>query len=164
MSNLLAQRKEIKRLEKEMERRRLEDEEQIMREEEEARIRAVEDFDRVQMGLDAKVGAGMQIVRREAGTVTVEDDVADGRAGSPRGKRGQKRKFELDEAELLRIAKEQRMKARKALDDEKVCSAHVTLLLILERFLTIVLRRAHQLNPYRHSGSPPRHPPPTITP
>ncbi len=34
--------------------------------------------------------------------------------------RGVKRKFELDEDEMLKSAKEERAKARKALDDEKV--------------------------------------------
>ncbi len=34
--------------------------------------------------------------------------------------RGVKRKFELDEDEMLKNAKEERAKARKALDEEKV--------------------------------------------
>lgn len=68
------------------------------------------------MGLEAKVGgpsSGRKIVGREDGKIVVEEDVID-------GKRGEKRKFELDEDELLRIAREERTKARKAIDDEKV--------------------------------------------
>jgi len=67
------------------------------------------------MGLEAKVGvAGKQIVGREDGKIIVEEDVV----GS---KKGEKRKFELDEDELLRIAQEERAKARKTIDNEKVC-------------------------------------------
>lgn len=80
--------------------------------EEEARQRAVEEFEKVQMGLESKSGAGAKIVGREAGKVMVEEDVEG-------GKRGEKRKFELDEDELLKIAKEERRKARKAIDEEK---------------------------------------------
>lgn len=75
----------------------------------------MQDFEKVQMGLEAKVGvAGKQIVGREDGKIIVEEDVV----GS---KKGEKRKFELDEDELLRIAQEERAKARKTIDNEKVC-------------------------------------------
>lgn len=87
-----------------------------MREEEEARERAVRDFERVSMGLEAKVGgssAGSKIVGRNEGKIIVEEDVVG-------GKRGEKRKFELDEDELLRIAQDERNNARKAIDTEKV--------------------------------------------
>lgn len=82
------------------------------KDEEEAKQRAVQDFERVQMGLEAKIGKGRSIVGREGGKVLVEEEVKD-------GKRGEKRKFELDEDELLRIAQEERTKARKAINDEK---------------------------------------------
>jgi len=114
LSNILAQKKEIKRLEKAREREEKEAEEDRIREEDEARERAVQEFERIQMGLEAKVGgAGKKIVGREDGKILVEEDVT----GS---KRGEKRKFELDEDELLRIAREERTKARKAIDEEKV--------------------------------------------
>lgn len=90
----------------------LEKEEDLNKTEEEARARAVEEFERVQMGLESKSGTGAKIVGRDGGKVTVEEDVIG-------GKRGEKRKFELDEDELLRIAREERTKARKAIDDEK---------------------------------------------
>ncbi len=112
LSNILAQKKEIKRLEKSREMEMAEAEEMTVREEEEARQRAVEEFERVQMGLEAKVGGGRSIIGRENGKIVVEEDVQ----GS---KRGEKRKFELDEDELLRIARDERTKARKAINDEK---------------------------------------------
>lgn len=116
VSNLLAQRKEIKRLEKERERKKIEEEEEEGRGDEEARRRAVEEFERVQMGLEVKVGRGRKVIGRENGKILVEEDIDWGGGKA----RGTKRKFELDEDELLRIAKEERTKARKALDAEKV--------------------------------------------
>lgn len=114
LSNILSQKKEIKRLEKVREREEKEGEEDRNREEDEAKERAVQEFERIQMGLEAKVGgSGKKIVGREEGKIVVEEEIA----GS---KRGEKRKFELDEEELLRIAREERIKARKAIDEEKV--------------------------------------------
>ena len=67
------------------------------------------------MGLEAKTGVvGKKIVGREDGKIIVEEEI-------PGSKKGEKRKFELDEDELLRIAQEERTKARKTIDDEKVC-------------------------------------------
>ena len=45
--------------------------------------------------------------------------------------RGVKRKFELDEEEMLRNAKEERGRARKAIDEEKVGFCWVSLSIIL---------------------------------
>jgi nitric oxide synthase-interacting protein len=116
LSNILAQKKEIKRLEKAREKEDREAEEDREREEAEARERSVQEFERIQMGLEAKMGSSSsgKIVGREDGKILVEEDVVG-------AKRGEKRKFELDEDELLRIAREERTKARKAIDDEKVC-------------------------------------------
>ncbi|KAJ9667004.1 hypothetical protein H2201_002837 [Coniosporium apollinis] len=115
VSNLLAQRKEIKRIEKEREARLREEEEEKEREEERARERAVREFEAVQMGLGSKLGKGREIVGRETGKVVIEEmiDGADG------GKRGAKRKFEIDEEELLRVAAEERGRAKRALSEEK---------------------------------------------
>jgi len=69
------------------------------------------------MGLEAKVEAAeKKIIGREDDKIIVEEEVVN-------GKRGEKRKFELDEDELLRVAREDRNKARKAIDEEKVCVA-----------------------------------------
>lgn len=112
LSNILAQKKEIKRLEKVREKEIAETEEKLRREDEEAKARAVAEFDRLQMGLEEKIGKGKEIVGRENGKVTVEEEVEG-------GKRGEKRKFEIDEEELLRIANEDKTKARKAIDEDK---------------------------------------------
>ncbi|KAF7882036.1 uncharacterized protein EAF01_011816 [Botrytis porri] len=115
LSNILAQKKEIKRLEKNKERDDQDKNEDRMREEDEARERAVAEFEKVQMGLEGKTGGkGGKIVGREGGKIMVEQEV-----NGEGGKRGEKRKFELDEDELLRIAQDERSKARRAIDDEK---------------------------------------------
>jgi nitric oxide synthase-interacting protein len=111
MENLLTQREEIKRLEKENERLQKEEREAETLEEEEVKERAVREFELVQMGLSiAAPGTVEKVVGVENGKVLVE------------GKKGEKRKFELDEQELLRIAKQDREKAKKALTEEKVPS------------------------------------------
>ncbi|KAI9712017.1 MAG: hypothetical protein M1820_001725 [Bogoriella megaspora] len=104
MNNLLAQRKEIKRLERDHERRRQEMEEIALLEDEEAKARAIEEFERVQIGLGGTT--------KHTGNDKREDRQSE-------GKRGTKRKFELDEDELLRVAKEERENAKKAVQDEK---------------------------------------------
>ena len=114
MSNLLSQRKEIKRLEKDHEKRRREEADDLLFEDEEARDRAVEEFERVQMGLNAKLGKGRNIVGRANGKISVEEIVE--------GAKGTKRKFEFDEEELLNVAKEERERAKKAVRDDKVRS------------------------------------------
>ena len=118
MNNILAQKKEIKRLEKAREDEEKIVEEDRVKEEAEAKQRAVQEFEKIQMGLEAKIGAVStgKIIGREDGKILVEEDIFG-------GKRGEKRKFVLDEDELLRIAQEERTKARKAINDEKVSFA-----------------------------------------
>jgi nitric oxide synthase-interacting protein len=114
VSNLLAQNQELKRLRKEAERRVRDDAEDREIEDVEAQARAVEEFERVQAGLSVRPGAAAtdRIVGRQDGKVTVEQDVPD-------APKGTKRKFELDEAELLRAAHLDREKARRLVADEK---------------------------------------------
>ena len=110
MENLLVQRQEIKRFEKDMERAKREEEEIEVMEDEKVKERAVKDFEWVQMGLSlSKPGVLGDVVGREGGKVVVEMET-----------KGEKRKFELDEEELIRIAKQDREKAKKALTEEKV--------------------------------------------
>jgi hypothetical protein len=110
MENLLSQRQEIKRFEKELERKKRDEEEIEVLEDEQVKERAVRDFEEVQMGLSlAKPGAVENVVGRKDGKVVIEEVT-----------RGEKRKFELDEEELMRIAREDREKAKKALTEEKV--------------------------------------------
>ncbi|KAJ4330852.1 hypothetical protein N0V95_009988 [Ascochyta clinopodiicola] len=112
MTNLLAQRKEMKRLEKLAELQKLEEVDQHEREDEQARLRAVQEFEAVQMGLEVKVGAGSKVVGREGGKILVEQ-------GEATGSKGTKRKFAIDEEELKRIATEERTKAKRTLEDER---------------------------------------------
>ncbi|KAK7519777.1 uncharacterized protein IWZ02DRAFT_302670 [Phyllosticta citriasiana] len=105
VANLLAQRKEIARLERERERREKEEAEERSRAEEEEQKKAVLDFERVQMGLEAKR-------RRDA-------ENGDGEADVEERKRGTKRRFVVDEEEVMRAALEERTKARKALEEEQ---------------------------------------------
>ncbi|KAF8466639.1 hypothetical protein BDZ91DRAFT_772070 [Kalaharituber pfeilii] len=122
MENLLTQRKEIKRLQKELELRIKEDEEQRAREEEEAKQRAIRDFELLQMGLELRnsnkqTGPNVEqkIVGRENGKLIMEELVTEGEAGE----KGKKRKFELDEEELLRIAREERQRKKIEITEEK---------------------------------------------
>jgi nitric oxide synthase-interacting protein len=107
MQNLLSQRQEIKRFEKELEREKKDDEESDVLEDQKVRERAVREFELVQMGLDVSKSGDMgNIITRDNGKVIQE--------------KGEKRKFEIDEDDLLRIAKNDREKAKKALTEEKV--------------------------------------------
>lgn len=101
-------------MEREAERRAVDESDDRERQEAEEEKRAVEDFERVQMGLEAK-GMGGTIVGRDGGKVTVEREVE-----GVDGKNGVKRKFEFDEEEVMRVAREERSKLRKTLSDEKV--------------------------------------------
>lgn len=112
MTNLLAQRKEIKRLEKLAERQKLDEVDQQEREDELARQRAIQEFEAVQMGLEVKIGADTKVIGRNGGKITVEQDA------TPSNK-GTKRKFEIDEEELKRIASEERSKAKRTLESER---------------------------------------------
>ncbi len=111
MSNLLAQGKEIKRLKKEDERRQKESEEADLERGAEEKERAVEQFEKTMMGLEG----GAKQTDKGRGLPRSDTEEAARNEG-----RGVKRKFELDEDEMLKNAKEERAKARKALDDEKV--------------------------------------------
>jgi nitric oxide synthase-interacting protein len=70
------------------------------------RAREVEDFERVQAGL----GSGRVVEQRAEAKVDEQ-------------LKGTKRKFELDEEELLRVATEERRKVRKEMDEEKRAAA-----------------------------------------
>lgn len=126
----------------ELDRRMKEEEEERARGEEEAKERSVRDFELLQMGLEIRnkregemnpraiFGMGPpKVVGRRDGKIILEEIVegVEGE-GSPEeskvegseGKRGTKRKFELDEEELMRLAREERQKAKTVLDNEKV--------------------------------------------
>lgn len=93
-------------MEKEDEKRRTEDNETAREKMEEETERSVREFERTMMGLE---GTGQQGKNSTS--------MAKGEASESRGV---KRKFELNVEEILKNAKEERAKARKAIDDEKV--------------------------------------------
>ncbi|KAG6193946.1 hypothetical protein E4U27_000029 [Claviceps purpurea] len=106
LANLLAQKKELKRVEKARRHASQEDARARVAKDSEDQQRAIRDFELVQAGLAASSG---QIVN--SGAVETETKEAS-RAGT-------KRKFILDEDELARIAKEDRARARTAIESEK---------------------------------------------
>ena len=110
LTNLLAQRKELKRADKL--RREAEEEAAKNRaaDDEEEQRRAIRDFELTQVGLEA---AG----RKQPSSSDAKPNV---HTDETTQHNGLKRKFALDEDEVSRIAKEDRAKARKAIDDEKV--------------------------------------------
>lgn len=130
VNNLLSQRKEIKRLEKEVERDRVEEAEREQKQDEEARQRAVDDFDRVQQGLESRLGpyANRRVVGRSADRYTTEDETVTGRQNGEGFGQGRKRKFQLDEKELLRVAEEDHKKAKSVMEQEKHNAAQPKLL------------------------------------
>ena len=105
MNNLLSQRKEIKRLEKEFEKGLRETVEEDKERDAEERARAIDEFEKTMMGLEEKS------VRTAADGLDEDADATQGR--------GVKRKRGLDEEEMLKNAREEKAKARKAIDDEK---------------------------------------------
>ena len=118
LSNILAQKKEIKRLAKAKEQEDREEQEEKGRQDLEARERAVRDFERTQAGFDPS-GRRLGAVRPSNTPLEETRAVEDQQSSMPG--RGEKRKFSLDDEELARIASEERAKVRKQLDEEKVC-------------------------------------------
>ncbi|OTB04926.1 hypothetical protein M426DRAFT_320230 [Hypoxylon sp. CI-4A] len=119
LSNILAQKKEIKRLEKVREQEEREAEEERSRQEEEARERAVREFEMTQIGLDAKARSNTQSKSYAASRGAGDSRMESGTPVEEEPNGSKKRKFEVTEEELARIAKEDRVKARKAIDEEK---------------------------------------------
>ena len=107
MNNLLAQRKEIKRLEKEDEKRKAEALEREQEKGEKDERSAVEDFERTMMGLE-----GRERKRPPAAGGQKMDYEGVGR--------GVKRKLQGDEEDSSRADMDERGKARKTTDDDEV--------------------------------------------
>jgi nitric oxide synthase-interacting protein len=112
INDLLAQRQEIKRLEREREdakKRLAEEDERTL---EEARRKELADFELVSMGLEAKgtkrkAEESEALARFKAREVEID------------GKR--KKVFELDEKEMARVAREEQERLKNDLKREKVC-------------------------------------------
>ncbi|KAL2156381.1 hypothetical protein VTH82DRAFT_1126 [Thermothelomyces myriococcoides] len=120
LSNILAQKKEIKRAEKAREQEEREAQEEKARLDAEAQERAIREFELTQAGLSIKRDSTSSTGRERTeppGRKDQGDGSGDARENGP--KTGEKRKFSLDPDELARIAEEERAKARKAIDEEK---------------------------------------------
>ncbi|KAF3392737.1 Nitric oxide synthase-interacting protein [Penicillium rolfsii] len=116
INDLLAQRQEIKRLEKDREeaRKRIaEDEERML---EEARKKDLRDFELVSMGLDAaRSGAG----RKRKAEEEEERALAAFKAREVEVNGVRKKVFELDEKEMARVAREERERLMSEIKKEK---------------------------------------------
>ena len=93
-------------MKKEDERRQREFEEVELERGAEEKERAIAQFERTMMGLEGG--------EKKKGNSGVPEEVERKEA------KGVKRKFELDEEEMLKNARQERAKARKALDEEEV--------------------------------------------
>lgn len=100
VNDLLAQRKEIKRLERGWEKGEKDKEDDQVRREEEAKVREVEEFERGMQGYDGKR-------KRDAENGEI-------------GREKRRKEFELDEAEMSRIARAKRDQTIRELEREKV--------------------------------------------
>lgn len=99
-------------MKKELERRKLEDAEDDEVQNAEAQARAVEEFEKVQAGLSVREGGkgGDKIVGRSEGKIIVERAVEG---------EGKKRKFEIDEDELKRLATDERDVIKRRMNEER---------------------------------------------
>ena len=107
----------MKRAEKARRDAELEAEKQRAAEDDEDRERAVRDFEMTQTGLST--------ARKQKQEQPQQQTAANGTAPQDESSTavvhvGSKRKFELDQDELQRIVREDKLKARKAIEDEKV--------------------------------------------
>jgi nitric oxide synthase-interacting protein len=121
LSNILAQKKEIKRADKAREQEEREAREDQARRDAEAQERAIREFELTQAGLSIKrggaSGGGREKTRPPGEETPPGENAQNGQEHGPRA--GEKRKFSLDPDEVARIADEERAKARRAIDDEK---------------------------------------------
>ncbi|GKT43750.1 E3 ubiquitin-protein ligase CSU1 [Colletotrichum spaethianum] len=113
VANLLAQKKEIKRLERAREKAEQEILEAQARQDAEAQERAIKEFEKIQAGLNPSSSAAVSSLSGLASEDVTKGPEADS------ARQGTKRKFVLDQDELDRIAMEDRTKAQKSIDEEK---------------------------------------------
>ena len=128
INDLLAQRQEIKRLEREREdakKRIAEDEERAL---EEARRKELHDFELVSMGLEASSNSGRKRKAEESEAIAAFK----AREVEVDGKR--KKVFELDEKEMARVAREEQERLKNDLKREKVGAI---LQLVVDPFLAV---------------------------
>lgn len=114
LSNLLAQKKELKRANRVLREAELDEAKQRAIDDAEDQKRAVRDFELTQAGLNVPS-------KRPASSIATSSEKND---HGPHDEK--RRKFTLDESELSRIANDDKAKARKAIEDEKVNSCYLS--------------------------------------
>ncbi|KAK6210175.1 RING finger domain-containing protein [Colletotrichum tabaci] len=115
VANLLAQKKEIKRVERARDKAEQEILDAQVRQDAEAQERAVKEFEKIQAGLDPS----SSVTSLTPSGLASREDVIMGTDTDVPMKQGTKRKFILDHDELEKIAKEDRAKAQKSIDEER---------------------------------------------
>ena len=119
-----------------------------LEEEGEEHERAVRDFERTQAGLEGARKKGPSVTETSEAKKKEEQPPQNG--DSMALVVGAKRKFALDADELSRIAQEDRAKARKAIDSEKVCPDDLRIQDLQVRLANIAQRPRNR--PYHLSG------------
>lgn len=120
VNDLLAQRKEIKRLEKEREIAKQERDEDQDRLAAEARDRELKEFEMVSMGLEEKKMKRKRELEENGGGRDKAERNGDASIESMELKKRRKEGFELDEEGMRKIAMEEREKMMKRIEKEKV--------------------------------------------
>ncbi|KAM7193277.1 hypothetical protein V8F20_008472 [Naviculisporaceae sp. PSN 640] len=120
LSNILAQKKEIKRNERARELEAQQELEDQARQDLEAQERAIREFELTQAGLSIKRTPSANN-RADNGKAESSDSPGNGKEEDKNedSKPNQKRKFSLDADEIARLAAEERAKLRKTIDQEK---------------------------------------------
>jgi nitric oxide synthase-interacting protein len=151
MNDLLAQRKEIKRLEKEREKMTREQRETEDLMAEEARQRELKEFEMVTMGLEGrKRKQPGDESNNERNNNAMNDNKGDGSPGNGEAAKKRKREFSLNEEEMHRVAREERDRIMREMESEKVCSPEAS----NGDLQVLILRRTHlQSRSYPRSGS-----------
>lgn len=138
LTNLLAQKKELKRAQKSRRQAEKDIAQAQAAQDEEDQLRAVKDFELVQAGL-------LEAVPQQPTSEKLYKEENDASVST-----GSKRKFTLDEEELSRIAAEDRRKARKAIEDDKVREIWIKVYWLLHDAKLWVLTSARLQNRYCH--------------
>jgi nitric oxide synthase-interacting protein len=153
INDLLAQRKEIARLEKEREEARKRLEEESGRELEEARGREVREFEMVSMGFDDGGRAGNK-KRKANGDAGVDDDEIWERVKKREVDVGggvRKQVFELDEKTVEGVMRRERERLMEEIRREKVWFSHHPL---VPELIMLAHSRNQANQRFRHSGFP----------
>ena len=119
VTSLLSQKKEIKRQTLLLEQMKVEEEQEKQAARLQARERVLAEFEQLQSGKPANRIAGPTANGTSAAAANVSNTVAITSTVPLAGERGVKRKFELDDSEVNRLADEQEEKAMKEIEREQ---------------------------------------------